>query len=195
MSDEAPRRGSSGFGPTLLLGLATAALAAVAGTKPWLGSGTPTPRGADASMVTGQAATYPLATAVALVLLAAWGVLLVTRGRVRQAFAWLALVAALGTVAAVTAGYVDLHAATTASYDRLMGRSTGDGGLTGWFWTAAAAAVLALVPSVLAVRSVRSWPEMGRRYDAPGAAAPTGAPRTERDLWTELDEGRDPTAD
>lgn len=196
MSEEEPRRPTR-FGPVVLGGLATAALAAVAGTKPWVGSSTPapTPAGVGASTSADQGSTYPLATAVALVLLAAWGVLLVTRGAVRRAFAWLALLAALGTVAAVVAGYADLRHAGASGYDQAMGHSTGHQGFTGWFWTAAVAAVLSLLPAVLATRLAASWPEMGRRYDGPGAGAPTGEPRTERDLWTELDEGRDPTAE
>ena len=59
---------------------------------------------------------------------------------------------------------------------------------------------------VLAVRLVPTWPEMGRRYDAPADATPD---RTEvaaqepgeepgqqenLDLWKAMDEGRDPTA-
>lgn len=190
---------STRFGPVVLGGLATAALAAVAGAKPWVGSATPGPTGgapASGSQAMGeQATTYPLATAVALVLLAAWGVLLVTRGAVRRAFAWLALLAAVGTVAAVVAGYLDLRDATTSGYAQAMGHASGHQGFTGWFWTAAVAAVLALLPAAMATRLARSWPEMGRRYDAPGAAVPEREPRTERDLWTALDEGHDPTAE
>jgi uncharacterized membrane protein (TIGR02234 family) len=75
-----------------------------------------------------------------------------------------------------------------------MGRTT-DQGFTGWFWTAAICSVLALVPALLAVRLVPSWPEMGSRYDAPGAQAPVNEPEPtrEQDLWKALDEGRDPT--
>ena len=47
-------------------------------------------------------------------------------------------------------------------------------------------------------RGRRHWPEMGSRYDAPGAAAATAAgppeEQTSLDLWKALDEGRDPTA-
>ncbi len=52
--------------------------------------------------------------------------------------------------------------------------------------------------TALAVRWVRHWPEMGSRYDAPGAAAETAEPppedRSNLDLWKAMDEGRDPTA-
>jgi len=180
------------FGPVVLAGLATAGLAAVASAKPWIGS---TSSGGDASLTALDAGTrYPLASAVSLVLLAAWGVLLVTRGAVRRAFAVVAALAAVGLVASVVAAYVTLPDNAASSFDRLMGRSQ-DQGFTGWFWTAAVCSVLALVPAFLAVRLVPDWPEMGSRYDAPGTRDqdPDPEPAREQDLWTALDEGRDPT--
>jgi uncharacterized membrane protein (TIGR02234 family) len=186
----APRRA---FGPVVLVGLATAGLAAVAAAKPWVGSAGGS---TDASMTALDAGTrYPLGSAVSLVLLAAWGVLLVTRGVVRRIFAWIAALAAVGLVAAVVAAYVTLPDSARDSYDQLMGRASRDQGFTGWFWTTAVCAVLALVPAVLAVRLVPSWPEMGSRYDAPGTRerATEGQPPREQDLWQALDEGRDPT--
>jgi uncharacterized membrane protein (TIGR02234 family) len=190
------------FGPVVLLGLVTAGLAAVASAKPWVGSGGST-SSSDAQLTTLDAGTrFPLASAVSLVLLAAWGVLLVTRGRVRRTFAVVALLAAVGLVASVVAAYVTLPDSAADSYQELMGRSQ-DQGYTGWFWTAAVAALLALVPAFLAVRLVGTWPEMGSRYDAPGTreAAREAAgdevrePEStrEQDIWKALDEGRDPT--
>ena len=82
-----------------------------------------------------------------------------------------------------------------AAIDELLGRSAQDTGFTGWFWTAAVASVVAVVPAALAVRLVPTWPEMGSRYDAPAGAA-SAAPETvetDLDLWHALDEGRDPT--
>jgi uncharacterized membrane protein (TIGR02234 family) len=182
------------FGPVVLAGLATSGLAAVAAAKPWVGSaGT----GADdASLNALDAGTrYPLASAISFVLLAAWGVLLVTRGVVRRAFAVVAALAAVALVASVIAAYVTLPDTARDSFDQLMGRRSPDQGFTGWFWTAAVCSVLALVPAFLAVRLVRSWPEMGSRYDAPGAREHVAEPEPtrEQDLWQALDEGRDPT--
>jgi len=139
---------------------------------------------------------YPLASALSLVLLAAWGVLLVTRGVVRRAFAVVAAVAAVALVGAVIAAYVTLPDSARNSYDQMMGRGSADQGFTGWFWTAAVCAVLALVPSFLAVRLVPTWPEMGSRYDAPTTTRERPieeTPTREQDLWKALDEGRDPT--
>jgi uncharacterized membrane protein (TIGR02234 family) len=184
------------FGPVVLLGLASAALAAVASAKPWLGAA-PAQGSTDASMTTLDTGTrFPLASALSLVLLATWGVLLVTRGRVRRAFALLVALAALALLVSVVAGYVTLPDSTGDSYEELMGRSSPDTGFTGWFWTAAVCSVVALVPAGLAVRLVGQWPEMGSRYDAPGAAAPKNAESSvdpDRNLWSALDEGRDPT--
>lgn len=188
------RRGRRTFGPVVLVGLATAGLAAVASAKPWIGGGAGT--GGDASMTALDSGTrYPLASAVSLVLLAAWGVLLVTRGVVRRAFAVVAALAALGLLVSVVAAYFTLPDAARDSYDELMGRTAADQDLNGWFWTTAVCALLTVAPAVLAVRLVPAWPEMGSRYDAPGTreshaeTTPTG----EKDLWVALDEGRDPT--
>lgn len=184
------------FGPVVLVGLASAGLAAVATAKPWIGTG-----GAggpsDASMAAlDSGSRYPLASAVSLVLLAAWGVLVVTRGRVRRVFAVLAALAAVGLLGSVVAGYLTLPDTARDSYDELMGRGSSDTGFTGWFWTSAVCAVVALAPAALAVRLVGHWPEMGSRYDAPGASTPTVEESTadpDRDLWHALDEGHDPT--
>ncbi|MCW2806332.1 MAG: hypothetical protein JWQ93_287 [Marmoricola sp.] len=183
------------FGPVVLLGLATAALAAVASAKPWIGARAT--GASDASMSALDSGTrYPLASAISLVLLAAWGVLLVTRGRVRRAFAVLTVLAALGLTVSVVAAYATLPDTARDSFDELMGRGSSDTGFTGWFWTTAVCAAVALVPAGLAVRLVGQWPEMGSRYDAPGAAATATEVSTvdpERALWRALDEGRDPT--
>ena len=196
MADAQPTAASSKrrtFGPVVLLGLATAGLAAVAAAKPWVGSAAGS---SDASMTALDAGTrYPLGSAISLVLLASWGVLLVTRGVVRRAFAWITAVAAVALVAAVVAAYFTLPDTARNSYDELMGRGSQDQGFTGWFWMTAICSVLALVPAFLAVRLVSSWPEMGSRYDAPGTqdAATITEPTREQDLWQALDEGRDPT--
>jgi len=192
-----PDRPRRTFGPVALAGVGTAALAALAGSRPWLGSSS-TGGSADASMTAmDQGTRYPAASAVSLLLLAAWGVLLVTRGRLRRAFAVVAALASLGLVVTVVAGYVTLPDQASSGFDQLMGRGAQDTGFTGWFWAAAVAAVLAVPPALLAVRLVPGWPEMGSRYDAPATrdtqSEPTVA-RTDRDLWTELDEGRDPTS-
>jgi uncharacterized membrane protein (TIGR02234 family) len=201
MTDEQQgQEARSHFVPVLALGLGSAALGAVASAKPWLGGGAGTSSASDATQTAiDEGAKYPLAAATSLVLLAVWGVLLVTRGVVRRTFAVLAAVAALALVATVVAGRSTLRPDDADSLATALGRSTADVGWTGWFWVAAVASVLAVVAGALAVRLVGRWPEMGSRYDAPTTPATNPAPaeeiESERDLWRALDEGRDPTRD
>lgn len=203
MSEPTTRGRRSSFGPVVLTGLATAALAALACSRPWVALGGSGDRGTTdggalpgASVATEAGTTYPLASAVSLVLLACWGVLLVTRGRVRRAFAVLAALAAVGLVVAVVTGGVTLPGSADGDLATSLGRPGGELVRTGWFWTSAVAALLAVAPAALAVRLVPSWPEMGARYDAPAdaaAAARDGGVASEQELWKALDEGRDPT--
>lgn len=185
--------GRRSFGPVLLLGLAGSGLAAVAGSKPW--AALDDDRGV-ATVAGGAPGEMPLAGALALVVLACWGVLLVTRGVVRRAVAALAVLAALGTLAAVIVGWSQ----TTEGLRDQVVLLTGDPQVshTAWWWVALAGTVVSLVASALAVRLTPQWPEMGRRYDAPAAAAVTdleAAPEEQSnlDLWKALDEGHDPT--
>jgi hypothetical protein len=175
----------------VLAGLAGAGLSAMAGHEQWVTVGSC--EGGAFAVTTFEA---PAAGAVALALLASWGVLLVTRGRVRRAAAVVAAFLSLGQVAAVVTG-------VRSARDGLHDRVTDLGGtcavdLTGWFWVAVVALPFAVVPAVAAVFLVPTWPEMGRRYDAPASAptAPVAAPeeRENLDLWKDMDEGRDPTA-
>ena len=154
------------FGPVVLLGLASAALSAVAGNRDWATSPEAHPVLGDTS------ARAPLAGALALVVLACWGVLLVTRGAVRRAVAVLAVLAALGVLAAVLLGY---GAAADGLRDS-MDRADADVSRTGWYWTGLVAALVSALTALAAVRFTPHWPAMGSRYDAPGTAreAPRG---------------------
>jgi hypothetical protein len=169
------------FAPVVLLGLASAGVTAIAGNRDWATS-------PGAHLVLGDtSARAPLAGALALVVLACWGVLLVTRGTVRRAVAVLAALAALGVLATVLLGYGAAADGLRESLERGAEVSR-----TGWYWTGLVAAVLSAVAAVAAVPLVPHWPAMGSRYDAPGTAPP---PREETslDLWRALDDGRDPT--
>jgi len=187
------------FGPVVVLGLASAALAAYAASKPWVGAA-----GADASVESSVAVTTtfgdisssPLGTALAFVVLACWGVLLVTRGRVRRAVSGLSLLAALGYVATVVWAPFGLPDHLVEQVRVRTGGVLDETSLTGWFWLAAAAGLLVLASTVLALRLVRTWPEMGSRYDSPADAREkaTEQPTDNIDIWKALDEGRDPTA-
>jgi uncharacterized membrane protein (TIGR02234 family) len=189
MTAERSRRRT--FGPVVLVGLLGAGVVALAGSETWT-SGVSCGGQQVAPAGTGDA---PGATAVALALLAAWGVLLVTRGRVRQVVAILVALLAVGLVPAVLFGF---ESAGDAVVDSLgaVGVDCVETSVQGWFWAAVVALPLAVLPAIAAVRLVRDWPEMGRRYDANADQAPPAvAPEDQEnlDLWKAMDEGRDPT--
>lgn len=179
------------FAPTALVGLASGVAAAVFGGRQLAGG----ERSSDVLSTTGAVGTLPLAQALALVALAAWGVLLVARGVARRVAAGLAALAAGGTVVVLALGAEPTTAAVRQRLEELG--VPGEGvGLTPSYWVAVVAATVCLVASVLALFSAGSWPEMGRRYDAPSAADGPADPASSdpTDLWRVLDEGHDPTA-
>jgi uncharacterized membrane protein (TIGR02234 family) len=192
-----PGRRRRTFGPVVGAGLATAGLAAVAGHQPWAHGSAPGGLGELSATV--EAGRVPAASALSLVVLACWGVLLVTRGVVRRVVAVLAVLAAVGLAVAVVVGFGSAIDHVRDAYADL-GVTNADVGRSGWYWVAAVATVLTLVTTLAAVRLVPSWPEMGRKYDAP-ADAPADVPpektleeQENLDLWKAMDEGRDPTA-
>ena len=192
----AERRHRRTFGPVLLLGLASATVVAVAGNRDWAEASSASAGQVSSLALSVDVARMPVATAMALVLLACWGVVLVTRGRVRRLVAALGVLAALGAVASVVVGWTAVEDALRDDFAS-VGVTGVEIGHTGWFWAAAVGSVLAVVSSVLAVVLAPAWPEMGSRYDAPGAATPARPEPEDQsslDLWKAMDEGRDPTA-
>ncbi len=192
MTEPVVRRRDRTFGPTVLLGLAGSVLTAVAATREWAHTS------GDAAGIKVEAAvtgsdTAPLAAALALVGLAAWGVVLVVRGRLRRVVAAVGFLACAGVAAAVVVAFDGAQDdAVTAVTDK---GATGDvlaTTLTGWYYTAGVAVTLALLAFAVAVVRSPRWPAMGSRYDAPSARAET--PATDEDMWRALDEGRDPTS-
>ena len=199
MTDAPDRRRT--FGPVALLGLAAGTLGALAGSNPWVvdaeaaAAGDPVPGIAVADPVA-AAGEMPLAFALSLVVLAAWGVVLVTRGRLRRVVAGIALLASCGLVATVVVGLVTLEdRVTEAALERGQTAEVIATELTTWFFVAAVAAIGSVAAAALAVAWAPAWPEMGRRYDAPGAAPVEVPPEEQRnlDLWKSMDEGHDPT--
>ena len=178
MAEQQSRRRT--FWPIVLLGVAGSGLAAIAGGKDWFRDATATPD--PFNNVALKAA--PAVTGLALVALAAWGVVLVTRGRVRRAV--------------VVLGALFSAAAVAASIGERATLGGGAGHWTAWPWIALVASLAALAASVLAFLWAPQWPEMGRRYDAPttGPALPEDLDEAENiDLWKSISEGHDPTSD
>jgi uncharacterized membrane protein (TIGR02234 family) len=184
------------FVPVVGLGLAAGTLSAVASAQPWVEDPS-LPAGSDPLGLVADAGEMPLALALSLVVLACWGVLLVTRGMVRRVVSVLALLVAVGVVVTVVVGLSTLpdQVLEAVPPGTAPGGDTGQTSITAWFWAAAVGALLTVVATVLAVRWVGDWPEMGSRYDAPGSDPVEVPPeeQTNLDLWKSIDEGRDPT--
>lgn len=182
----------AGLGPTAVLGLAGSGLAAVAAAQVWGRARVTEPalrvveaRGGD---------VVPVALPLALVSLAAWGAVLVLRRRGRRIVSVIGLAAALGAALAVGLGVGDI--ADTAR-GLVSAAAPGDvtAESTAWPYAAVLGALLAAAGFVVALRAAPTWPEMSSRYDSPAAGADRADDGASTgDLWTALDEGRDPTA-
>jgi len=180
------------FGGTLLLGLAGGALAAVAGTREWA-QASGDAAGIKVRGVVDGSETAPLVATLALVALAAWGVVLVVRGRIRRVVAALGILACAGALASVVDAFDDAHAdAVTAVVGRGATADPVSASLTGWYYAAGIGATASLLAFGVAIVRVPRWPAMGSKYDAPAACAET--PATDEDMWRALDQGRDPTS-
>ena len=189
------RSARSTFGPTVLAGLATAGFTAIA-TNQTLATARPAESGVLYSGLQ-EGSQVPLGLTLSLVVLACWGVLLVTRRAVRRGVAVLGLVAALGAAASVLLARGMILDSYRDDFRDISATPVVD--FTWWFWAALVLSVLAVLPAAVAVRQVGRWPEMGTRYDAPGDQEPgrTGTDEEDEpsslDLWKAIDEGRDPT--
>lgn len=189
-----------GAGSTMLVGIVAAVLAAVAAAKPWAvlsATGRQLMPGADATAESsiGSAGQAPLALALALVALAGWGALLVTRGRVRITVTALGALAAAGLVVTTLVEFRDAPDAVAA----VVAAASGGGGAagaasrTGWYWLGLVAAVVLFASYAHALRGVRHWPTMGSRYDAPGGRSASPEATTNLEIWKAIDQGDDPT--
>jgi uncharacterized membrane protein (TIGR02234 family) len=184
---------SPGLGPTALVGLAGAGLAAVSSAQVW-GRAEVTAPAVRVVEVSG-ADVAPVALPLALVALAAWGAVLVLRRRGRRVVAVVGLAAAIAAVVAVALRLGDVAATALASVTAGAARSDVTTESTLWPYAAGLGALLTALAFVAAYRAAPTWPEMSGRYDSP--ASSTGrvpAEESTGDLWRALDEGRDPTA-
>lgn len=180
------------YAAAVTLGLAGAGLAAVAASREWASTSADSAGIQVEAAVTG-ADSQPLVPALALVALAAWGAVLVMRGRARRVVAGIGLLAAAGAaLSAVLALSVVQDDAVEAAISRGATGDTFDTALSAWYFLTVLGAVLAAAAFVVAVLRSPRWPEMGAKYDAPTGRP--AAPASEEDMWRALDEGRDPTS-
>jgi len=187
------------YGPTLVVGLGAATAATVAVSRPWVEAAV-RQRGAPTIEASASGADIvPLAGALGVVVLAAFGAVIATRGVVRRALGLLIMVAAASIVAAALgtgSAASQLEAGLAAKGWSGGAYSTAD---QPWRWVALAAAVLCVVAGAAVAAYGPGWATMGSRYDAPTTAAESrestreAAEMSEADVWREIDRGRDPT--
>jgi len=180
-----------GFGPTLVAGVGGSALTALAGVRDWA-TATGEAAGIRVDSAVSGSESAPLAAALALVGLTAWGVLLVLRGTARRVVALLGAVASAGVLVAVLAVFGEVR---SDALDALLGQSGSRGDpaaatLTGWYLAAGLGAAVSGLAFAVAVWASPRWPAMGSRYDAPGSREP----EADEDMWRAIDRGHDPTS-
>lgn len=186
------------FGTVAGAGLLSATVTAWAAHRDWAVAGA-----GDAAAMARPGTSVgqvPLAGALALATLAAWGVLLVTRGRWRRGVAWLAAGAAAATLAVSIAGAASVRAAVVDHLRDDLSIPGATAAHTASMWVALATAAICVVASLAAALTCRDWPEMGSAYDAPGSRSDSGSgpggldDADPREIWRALDEGHDPTS-
>ncbi|MCW2784087.1 MAG: hypothetical protein JWP74_604 [Marmoricola sp.] len=193
-----PREARRTFGTVMLAGIGTAGLTAIAASRTWLHANGDAAGFKVSQPISGSDAA-PLALALALVALAAWGVVLVARLRTRRVAIVLGLLAALGVLATVIDLGPHAHAVAARELSTRGAGSVASLSHAGWYWLCGIGAVAQVAALLGAFRLAPGWPEMSSRYDAPVAGAAAGAVQApaeelaDLELWKALDEGRDPT--
>ncbi len=180
------------YAPVVLALLAAGGLAFFAASRTWI-EATVRAKGLppDTIAVSGTDA-QPLVPALALVVVTGALAVLAASMRVRWVVGVLMVVVGLGAAILVATSGSALDEALDDAVrisTAFTGTNAPDGRLVVvWPVLTGASYVLAAGLGLIVVRNAGTWPTMGRRYESP--AAPM---ETEDDLWSALDEGRDPT--
>jgi uncharacterized membrane protein (TIGR02234 family) len=177
------------FGPVILAGLVAAALTTVAASRTWLTTSGDAAGLTITEHVSGSDAA-PLGLALALVALAAWGVVLVSRRSARRVASVLGFLASAGVLAVVVAAYTHADAVAARALADRGAQHVATLSRSGWYWLSGLGAVAQAAVFVAAFRLAPTWPTMSSRYDAPTAERVSP---DDTDLWKALDDGRDPT--
>lgn len=201
----ADRRRAShrGYAPALLSGLAGAVAVTVGVTRPWA-TATGTMPGLPVIHAEADGSTLaPLAGAFGVVLLAAFGAVIATRGWVRRGLGGLIVVVAIVVVIAA----IHPGGAHDALADGLSAKGWAGGpfhtGVAWWRWLTLAGGLVAMVAGAAIARYGGGWATMGSRYDSPAgksdasrssaSSQDSGEAEDEAAMWKAIDQGRDPT--
>ncbi len=183
------------YAPVVLTLLACGGLAFLAASRTWVeatvqAEGVPP----DTVTVSGTDA-QPLVPALALVVVTGSLAVLAASVRVRWVVGVLIFMVGLGAAVLIATGGPAVDGALDDAVQRstaFTGENAPDGRhVVIWPVLAGAVFVLAGLLGLVVVRLAGTWPTMGSRYESPTGKADDA--RTEDDIWTALDEGRDPT--
>lgn len=192
-----------GYAPTLIAGLAGAVAVTVGSARPWVSATAAQAGLPSVSVSLAGADVVPLVGALGVVLLAAFGAVVATRGWVRRAIGVVIVVCAT-TVVALTVrpggvtgaleSELSDHGWTGGPYDQAT---------EAWRWLVLVGAVVCLAAGLAVAAWGARWATMGARYDRPvaptaatgpdEAATPADDSWSEQDLWKAIDQGKDPT--
>jgi uncharacterized membrane protein (TIGR02234 family) len=187
----------AGYALTILVGLAASGVCAVAVAQPWARATATVPGLPPIEASVDGADVAPIAAALAVVCLAAFGAVIATRGWVRRALGILIV----GCAAVVVFVAVAPGSTTGLLEDALSAKGwTGgdyDRSVTAWRVVAGVGGVLTIAAGAIVARFGAEWATMGARYDSP-AEAQSARPTADEDLsdaamWRALDDGGDPT--
>lgn len=184
------------YAPVVLGTLASGGLAFFALGRVWA-RGDVVAEGLSTDKVTATGSdAHPLASALALVIVASALAILAASKRLRRVVGVLTVVVAVVALAILTLGGDALDDTLRAAVEKSPS-FTGDNfpvdiRHTAWRWVAIAALVLAAGLGVVTARWAAVWPTMSSRYDAPPVRTRSQVEQDD-DMWKALDEGRDPT--
>lgn len=185
------------YGPTLAVGLLGAFGAIAGAAHPWIRATSTVPGLPTIHASATGADLAPLASALGVVVLGAFGAVVATRGWVRRSLGAAVLVASVVIfVSAVHPG-----GATDVLMSGLSAKGWPGGGYRTstevWRWLVLVCSVATALAGAATTRYGDQWAVMGSRYDAPRAtlASPEKPAEelTETDVWQAIDQGRDPT--
>jgi uncharacterized membrane protein (TIGR02234 family) len=183
------------YAPVVLTLLACGGLAFFAASRAWVeatvrAEGLPP----DTVVVSGTDA-QPLVPALALVVVTGALAVLAASVRVRWVVGVLIFMVGLGAAILIATGGPAVDGALDDAVQRstaFTGENAPDGRhVVIWPVLAGVVFVLAGLLGLVVVRLAGTWPTMGSRYESP--TGKSNDTRTEEDIWTALDEGRDPT--
>ncbi len=190
-------RGRRLYGPTLVVGLLGAVGVTVGSSRPWI-SATSTVPGLPTIHATASGADLaPLAGALGVVMLAAFGAVVATRGWVRRGLGAGILLASLVVLAAV----IDPSGSTGVLKTGMSAKGWSGGAYQTstelWRWLVLVSAIATGLAGAATAWYGGQWAVMGSRYDSPRAAREAAAgpaeELSETAVWQAIDQGRDPT--